>query len=273
VPSENKRSMDIAQADCAPTISESALTEHAEIIRQYGKRVIADVIEIGRRLVECRRILKEDSGWRAWLEDELKWSPQTAGRFIQVYELSQECSTVEHLDLPVSALYLLAAPSTPAEVRDEIIERVESGEEVTVPEVRQTIEAAKPARKPRKEPAVRGITSPAPKKINPETAIIIANGQIAKLKGEIADLKAALTTNKQQLAMAQKALAKRPEPDFTKEEAGERHEGASTACQLVSRVISALKRMPAPGMQAKLNSVQSYVADREPIGWLKNSRK
>jgi len=62
-------------------------------------------------------------------------------------------------------------------------------------------------KKPKPEPK-RGITSPAPKKTDPETAAIIADGKIAKLKGEIADLKAALTTSKQQLATAQKVLAK-----------------------------------------------------------------
>jgi hypothetical protein len=35
------------------------------------------------------------------------------------------------LTLPVSGLYLLAAPSTPAKARDEIIERAAGGEKVT----------------------------------------------------------------------------------------------------------------------------------------------
>jgi hypothetical protein len=51
-----------------------------------GKRFTADVVEIGRRLSECRAVLKDNGGWRAWLETELRLSPQTAGRFIQVYE-------------------------------------------------------------------------------------------------------------------------------------------------------------------------------------------
>jgi hypothetical protein len=48
------------------------------------------------------------------------------------------------LNLPVSALYLLAAPGTPPEVRDEIIERVENGEKVPHSEVVERVRRAKP---------------------------------------------------------------------------------------------------------------------------------
>jgi hypothetical protein len=116
------------------------LAEHAAEIRRLGKRVFEDVIEIGRRLNECRAILKEDGGWRAWLETELRLSPQTAGRFIQVYERR---SNLEHLDVPISTLYLLAAPSTPDEARAEVFARAEAGEAVTVADVKRSIATTK----------------------------------------------------------------------------------------------------------------------------------
>jgi Protein of unknown function (DUF3102) len=130
-----------------------ALAEHATEIRRLGKRAADDIIEIGRRLAECRHILKEDGSWRVWLDQELRLSPQSAGRFIQVYE---QRSNLEHLELSVSTLYLLAAPSTPDEARNEIIERVETGEPVSVAEAKRVIEDAKgrsqPWRKPRRPP-------------------------------------------------------------------------------------------------------------------------
>jgi hypothetical protein len=126
------------------TINDSVLAGHAAEIRRLGKRVADDVIEIGRRLAECRRILKEDGSWR---DGELKLSPQSAGRLIQVYE---QRSNLEHLDLPVSALYLLAAPSTPQEARDEVIERAQAGESISVAEVEQVVEASKGKQKARK---------------------------------------------------------------------------------------------------------------------------
>jgi len=118
----------------------TVLAEHANEIRRLGKRVVADVVEIGRRLSECRTILKDDGGWRAWLENELKLSPQTAGRFIQVHELlSQGRSNLEHLNLPVSGLYLLAAPSTTEAARKEIAARAKKGEVVKHADVKKVI--------------------------------------------------------------------------------------------------------------------------------------
>jgi Protein of unknown function (DUF3102) len=143
--------------------ADRTLASHAVAIRALSKRVVADVIEIGRRLTECRVILKGHGGYRAWVDSELGLSPQTAGRFIQVYELSQGRSNLEHLDLPVSALYLLAAPSTPKSAREAIIERAQAGEPVSVAKVNQTIETTKG----RQQPAHS--TASAPSKAKPST--------------------------------------------------------------------------------------------------------
>jgi Protein of unknown function (DUF3102) len=121
------------------------LAEHAAEIRRLGKQVVEDVIEIGARLSECRAILKDDRGWRAWLKHELRLSPQSAGRFIQVHKLAQERSNLERVDLPVSALYLLAAPSTPEAAKTEVIARAEAGEVLSVSGVRGVIESKEPA--------------------------------------------------------------------------------------------------------------------------------
>jgi Protein of unknown function (DUF3102) len=129
------------------------LAQHADAIRFYRNRAGADVAEIGRRLKHCRTILKEDGSWRAWLKNEFEWSPQTAGRFIQVHELAGDVPSLEHLDLPVSALYLLAAPSTPAEARDEIIGRAKSGESISVAKAQETIDAAKGRKQPARKSA------------------------------------------------------------------------------------------------------------------------
>jgi hypothetical protein len=45
------------------------LAEHAQAIRALGRRMIADTIEMGRRLAECRRIVRRD--WVGWLDREL----------------------------------------------------------------------------------------------------------------------------------------------------------------------------------------------------------
>jgi hypothetical protein len=111
----------------------SFLADRAEHIRMLGKRVIADVIEIGRLLVECRDHPDMKHGdWLPWLERELGWSDQQARRFIHVYELSHQgkFNKLLNLDLPISGLYLLAAPSTPEVARAEVIARAEAGEKL-----------------------------------------------------------------------------------------------------------------------------------------------
>jgi hypothetical protein len=40
------------------------LAKHAAAIRRLGKRVVADVIEIGRLLTECKRICGHGNGCR-----------------------------------------------------------------------------------------------------------------------------------------------------------------------------------------------------------------
>jgi hypothetical protein len=116
------------------------LAEHAEAIRVLGKRVVGDVIEIGRRLTEAKK-LAGHGGWLPWLEREFGWEETTARRFINVYDLAGKSGKLP--DLPVSCLYLLARPSTPADTRDAIIEMAETGEKLTHAKIKEMIDAAK----------------------------------------------------------------------------------------------------------------------------------
>lgn len=63
-------------------------------------------------------------------------SERSAQRFMSVAEnLGDKSVTVSHLHSKV--LYALAAPSTPQEVRDEVIEKAEQGESVTLKELKE----------------------------------------------------------------------------------------------------------------------------------------
>jgi Protein of unknown function (DUF3102) len=121
------------------------LDEHAVAIRALSKQTFQNIAEIGRRLNECRAILKQDGGWQAWLKNEFEWSDQQARRFIHVYEQAPKLNKLlsRNFDFPISALYLLAAPKTPEAARTEIAERVQAGEVVSVDEVKRTIATAK----------------------------------------------------------------------------------------------------------------------------------
>jgi hypothetical protein len=56
--------------------------------------------------------------WLPWLKDEFGWQDQTARNFMQVFELAAESRNFRDLSIPVSGLYLLAAPSTPEAARE-----------------------------------------------------------------------------------------------------------------------------------------------------------
>jgi hypothetical protein len=68
--------------------------------------------------------------WLPWLKAEFGWSRQTAVSFMQVCELVK-CQNFGHLEVDVSCLYLIAAPSTPEPVQREVIERATRGEPMT----------------------------------------------------------------------------------------------------------------------------------------------
>jgi hypothetical protein len=119
----------------------SSLAEHAASIRRLGKRVVGDIIEIGRRLTECRDIVGHGH-WHDWLDAEFGWSDQTALNYMRVYEMAESKNFLD-LNIPVSALYLLAAPGTPEQARFEVVERAKAGEIVPVTDVKKTIAGKK----------------------------------------------------------------------------------------------------------------------------------
>jgi len=156
----------------------TTLAEHAAAIRALGKQTVESVVEIGRRLAECRRLLKEDGSWRSWLDCELKLSPQSAGRLIQVYE---QRSKLEHLELPVSALYLLAAPSTPEPAKTEIIERAQAGETIPVAEVKRVVKRHKSPSSKRKRRDGASIRIPSCAEVARRTKL--GNTTVNRLRG------------------------------------------------------------------------------------------
>ena len=138
---DQRRSLDRGvHADAVP---HPALAEHVAEIRRLGKRAVEDVIEIGRRLTLCKEIVGFGN-WLAWLQLEFGWSEATARNFMRVHELVQsKCANFADLNLPVSTLYLLAAPSTPDPVRDEVLERAAAGEHVSPAQVKEMKAEAK----------------------------------------------------------------------------------------------------------------------------------
>ena len=108
-----------------------------DYIKALGKRVVADVIEIGARLSECK-VLAGHGNWLPWLNREFGWSEDTAERYMRVSDLDK-FRTVRNLDLPIKSLYLLTAPSTPEIAREAVLDLAANGETLTYAQVKDMI--------------------------------------------------------------------------------------------------------------------------------------
>ena len=97
-------------------------------IRVLMKRTAQGIVEIGQKLIEVKGRLAHGR-FGDWIEAEFGWSWDTAGRFINV---ATRFSDVPQLaEFAPSALYILAAPSTPAPARAEALARAKAGETIT----------------------------------------------------------------------------------------------------------------------------------------------
>jgi hypothetical protein len=110
------------------------LREAADRIRVRMSRTVQDIVEIGRELAKVQERIGHGN-FLPWIEREFGMSDQTAYRFIHV--ATNIGDQIPHgVEFQFNVLYALAAPSTPAEVRTEIIERAAAGEIVTAEDVR-----------------------------------------------------------------------------------------------------------------------------------------
>ncbi|MFB2939178.1 DUF3102 domain-containing protein [Aerosakkonemataceae cyanobacterium BLCC-F154] len=97
-------------------------------IRALMKRTAQDIIEIGQKLILVKEKLAHGR-FLDWIAAEFEWSYPTAARFMQVANSFQKSYQIDKF--AASALYVLAAPSTPASARSEAIARAEAGEPIT----------------------------------------------------------------------------------------------------------------------------------------------
>jgi Protein of unknown function (DUF3102) len=98
----------------------------AALIKGLMRRTTQDVIDIGMALIRQKDALPHGS-FLPWIEAEFAMSRHTADRLMNVAEAyGSKSSSVQHLSL--TALYELAAPSTPPEVQAEVERRVAAGE-------------------------------------------------------------------------------------------------------------------------------------------------
>jgi hypothetical protein len=112
-------------------------------IKALMKRTAQDIIEIGEKLIDVKERLGHGY-FGGWLEGEFDWNERMARRFMSVAE-TFKTDNLSDLNFAPSALYLLAAPSTPDEAREEAIARAQSGEAITHTKAKEIVAEHRPA--------------------------------------------------------------------------------------------------------------------------------
>lgn len=123
--SKNQKNFDYGSLD-ADTYQfvQQQTAEINVLMRQTAQGIVA----IGFKLLEVKAKLRHGQ-FGDWLAAEFEWSQDTATNFMRVAQRFGNNPKVS--EFAPTALYLLAAPSTPELARQEALARAEAGEKVT----------------------------------------------------------------------------------------------------------------------------------------------
>jgi site-specific DNA-methyltransferase (adenine-specific) len=124
--------------DALDTATSTLVQQRTGEIKALMRRTAADIIAIGRKLAEVKERLGHGR-FLDWLDAEFGWHRVTANRFMQVAEVFSDLEMSQIVTFAPSALYLLAAPSTPEAVRAEALERAAAGEAITHSQARDIV--------------------------------------------------------------------------------------------------------------------------------------
>jgi len=110
-------------------------------IRQHQRRTVGEIIDIG---VDLKRV-KDALGrgrFGDWINAEFGWTDRTARNYMQAAEVFGAKSET-FSELPPAIVYKIAAPSTPAAVREEIIQSLDRGDHLPIEQLTKQIETAR----------------------------------------------------------------------------------------------------------------------------------
>ena len=128
-----------------PAISDDERLE--SLAQEIARLHIKASLQIAERLAKAPQIFRyrrDEGGFTGWVENRLKLSSSTAYRLLDVHERFGGDESLSIWEtLPISAVYLLAARSTPDKAVQEIAERVKVGEQISYAEAKKTIGRAR----------------------------------------------------------------------------------------------------------------------------------
>jgi len=125
-----------------PEADRQAVMSAALEIKPRLKRAAADVYAVGEQLNAAKGRIPYGQ-WSNWLQEEFELTDRTARNFMAVADKFAGRSEIIS-DLPPTALYLLAAPSTPDEAVEAVVSKAQAGQKVSVAEVKKAVAEAKP---------------------------------------------------------------------------------------------------------------------------------
>jgi hypothetical protein len=126
-----------------PIEQATALRQSAERIRNWGRKQNEAVVEIGKTLKAAKETLPHGQ-FTPWITAEFGMSDRTALNYMHLAEWAEDKPEIIS-GLQPTAIYLLAAPSTPDPAKEEIVSRIQSGEIVRADDVKRVVGAAKKA--------------------------------------------------------------------------------------------------------------------------------
>ena len=150
---EEAHTSDLSHEDGSIATVESQLKDIAKKARQAHKRIqraaqaaIEAVVSLGEQLSTAKDLLAGHKGgsYGKWLKS-IGVPRSSASRAVQVWERLGACPNVAQL--PLSAAYSLASPSTPQQAVDQVLEAAASGP-VETRVIREIITKHKPRRNP-----------------------------------------------------------------------------------------------------------------------------
>ena len=106
-----------------------AIKQKTSEIKSLIRQTAQDIFYVGQKLAEVKQQLKHGE-FRNWLNTEFNWSVSSATKFMQVSEQFKSVNFT-HLNFATSALYVLAAPSTPEKARQHALQLASKGENIT----------------------------------------------------------------------------------------------------------------------------------------------
>ena len=124
-----------------------AIKSQYESLNRHIKAANNTAWSLGRLLSEQQTALAHNKkgGFEGYLKAEFpQWNRRIAYRFLDIYQAYPNCDIMSQLEVGLTVLYKLSAPSTPESAREEVATLAEQGEKVTVAQVTEIIASHKP---------------------------------------------------------------------------------------------------------------------------------